>query len=348
MKTFLTIDTGTTNTRVSLWRGGELIAQCAAAVGVRDTAISGSRATLQAAVRDTITATLQQAGTDADQVDLTLASGMITSALGLHELPHLTAPVGLEDLARGMACVALPEVFAKSIWFIPGVRNDVPDIGLHNCEAMDMMRGEEVEAMGMLAQLKLNGPAMLILPGSHTKFVSLDQRGRIDGSATTLAGELLQIITQNTILAKSLDGGFATAIKFGMLFAGAALAGRSGFGRACFSIRILEQFMPCDANDRANFLLGIVLSSDLQALKSSSAVRMRPDTPIVIAGTGVLAQGLRLLIEQDDYFSGPLTVLDGGQQLSGIGAINIAFARGLWHEPEAVGRAAINNDSILK
>jgi len=343
MMTILTIDTGTTNTRVGLWRGGVIAAQMTTQAGVRDTAISGSPVMLQAAVRDTIAATLEQADAGVDQVDLVIASGMITSALGLHEVPHLTAPAGLDDLARGMVCAALPEVFAKPIWFIPGVRNNVPDIGLHNCEAMDMMRGEEVEVMGLLAQVDLAGPLMVILPGSHTKFISLDERGRINACATTLAGELLQTISQNTILAKSLDNKFADAINPDMLLAGAALAGRTGFGRACFSIRILEQFMPCDTNDRANFLLGVVLSADLLALKNSSAVRMHSGTPVVIAGKGVLTQGLSLMIERDDYFSAPVTVIDTGQQalLSGAGAIQVARARGLYRGPDPVSREGI-------
>ena len=256
MMTILTIDTGTTNTRVCLWRDGAIAGQMTIPVGVRDTAISGSCVMLQTAVRDAIAATLEQAGTGVEHVDLTVASGMITSALGLHEVPHLTAPVGLDDLARGMVCVALPEVFAKPIWFIPGVRNDVAEIGLDNCEAMDMMRGEEVEVMGLLAHGDLAGPLMVILPGSHTKFISLDEHGRIIACATTLAGELLQTISQNTILAKSLNNKFADAINPDMLLAGAELAGRTGFGRACFSVRILDQFMPCDANDRSQFLAG--------------------------------------------------------------------------------------------
>ena len=331
MKTFLTIDTGTTNTRVCAWRGGEPIAQSAANTGVRDTAISGSRSMLQNAVRDTIAVTLQQAKVAAPDLDLVLASGMITSGLGLHELPHVPAPAGLDELAAAMQCVTLPEVCSRPIWFIPGVRNDVGEIGLHNCEAMDMMRGEEVEVMGLLSMLDPTTPAMLILPGSHTKFISLDRQGRISGCATTLAGELLQTITQNTLLAKSLNGDFARTIVPDMLRAGAALANRCGLSRACFSIRILEQYLPCDPNDRANFLLGVVLSADLTALKNSSAVRMQPDTPLVIAGKGVIKQALVLLLEDDRYFSAPIRLIDDAQQalLAGRGALRVAHARGL-------------------
>lgn len=37
----ITIDTGTTNTRVCAWQDGALLAEAARAAGVRDTAITG-------------------------------------------------------------------------------------------------------------------------------------------------------------------------------------------------------------------------------------------------------------------------------------------------------------------
>ena len=196
---------------------------------------------------------------------------------------------------------------------------------------MDMMRGEEAEVMGWLARHAEQGPMMFILPGSHTKFVSLDAQARIDGCATTLAGELLQVLTHDTILAQSLDARFAETVKPDMVLTGAALAQKTGFGRACFCIRTLDQFLRCDANERANFLLGVVLHADLQALKNSRAVRMQGSTPLVVGGKGVLRQALLLLIEHDSFFSGRLSVIDDAQQalLAGRGAIGIAAARGL-------------------
>ena len=43
----LTIDTGTTNTRVTVWTDGEVVAQAARQVGVRDTAITGNTKKLE-------------------------------------------------------------------------------------------------------------------------------------------------------------------------------------------------------------------------------------------------------------------------------------------------------------
>lgn len=327
----ITIDTGTTNSRCYLWRDGVLLAQARAETGVRDSALSGGKDALKHAVRDIIKLALAQAGLEAAEVGLALASGMITSSLGLAEVPHLAAPAGLAELARGMVRMDMPEVFAQPIWFIPGVRNQVRKVSLLNHEAMDMMRGEETETMGLLQRLQLDGHALLVLPGSHTKLVSVDQSQRITGCATTLAGELLQAITQHTLISQALGGAYGRELRPEMVLAGAATAQRTGLARACFSVRTLAQFGELQHDERASFLLGAVLSDDVLALKNSSAIHMRPDTTIVICGKPMLRDALALLIEDNGFFYGRRIVVTDQQQegLAGAGAIAVARARGL-------------------
>ncbi|PRC92568.1 2-dehydro-3-deoxygalactonokinase [Solimicrobium silvestre] len=331
MTYILTIDTGTTNTRVSLWHEATVIAHSATEVGVRDTAMSGNKTKLEEGVRKTILNTLAKANVTEEEVDLVIGSGMISSNVGLFELPHLPAPAGLQQLARGMVAVTIPSVFSKPIYLVPGVRNVVENIGLHNCEAMDMMRGEEVEVMGIIDQLGITGPAMLIMPGSHSKFVCIDEKNNIIGCVTTLAGELLYVITHNTILAKSLDSNFAEFINPEMLLAGAHSAQTIGLGRTCFNVRTLDQFTIYQRNDRANFLLGAILGADLLTLKNSTAIKMMPGTPIIICGKPIMKEALALLIQNDDYFSGKVTIVSNEMQehLAGYGAIKVATARGL-------------------
>lgn len=327
----VTIDAGTTNTRSSLWRNGKLLAKVQVEIGVRNTAIDGHNNALKQAVRDSIAGALAQAGVDAADVQLALASGMITSAMGLIELPHVPAPAGIDELAQGMLRVVMPEVFSQPIWLIPGVRNLVDQVDLHNHEAMDMMRGEETEVIGLIARLNLKGRAMLIMPGSHTKLVSVDEKRQIVGCATTLAGELLQVITQHTLISQSLGHEFAHELYPEMVLAGAAAAQQTGLARACFSVRTLGQFAKTEREERANFLLGAVLSGDVLALKNSCAIHMRPDTPIVITGKPMLQQALALLIQANGFFYGKRIVASDEQQadMAAFGAMLVAQARGL-------------------
>ena len=327
----LTVDTGTTNTRVTVWHDGVVAGQAARQVGVRDTAITGSTAKLEEGVRETIAEALAAANLDKADIGRAIASGMITSNVGLCEIPHVVAAAGIDDLAAAMRKSLIANVWHEPIWFVPGVRNAVDHIGLHNCEAMDMMRGEEVESFALVERLGLDEPTVIVLPGSHSKFVSIDAKRRIDGCVTTLAGELLHVISHDTILAGSLKEGFAKRIDPEMLLAGAASAKKIGLGRACFSVRILDQFAVYDANARANFLLGAVLGSDLLTLKNSSAIRMSPGTRFVVSGKPILREAIARLVEGDDFFSGMVTVLGDDEQrdLAGYGAIAVARRRGL-------------------
>lgn len=328
----LTIDMGTSNTRSLLWRDGVLIGEAAAAVGVRDAAISGSKDMLKQALRDTIVRVLAAAGASENEVDRALASGMIGSNVGLYELPHLLAPAGMAELAAGMVRADMPDIFAGPLWIIPGIRNHGGKVGLHNQEAMDMVRGEETEMVGLFSRLKSSLPAgeraMFILPGSHTKFLSVDEDGRMLGCATTIAGELLQAISQHTLISQSLAG-FGQQLHPEQVLAGAATARKVGLARACFSVRILAQFSDVDADARASFLLGAVLADDLLALKNSSAIQMRPDTTIVICGKPMLRDALALLLAENGFFYGRQIVVDDATQahMAGAGALALAAAR---------------------
>jgi 2-dehydro-3-deoxygalactonokinase len=328
----LTIDSGTTNTRVIVWRDGAACHVEAREVGVRDTAITGSKDYLRNGVCDTVGAALRNTTLQPEDIGLILASGMITSNVGLHEVKHVLAPASLDDIAGAMVRAEIDGICGDlPVWFVPGVRNPVDNIGLHNIESLDMMRGEEVEAIGLAQRLGLTEAALIVLPGSHSKFVHLDERQRITGCVTTLAGELLQIITSNTILANSLDSSFAVSIHAEMLLAGARHAAEVGLGRACFMVRTLDLFSIYERNARANFLLGAILGADLLTLKNSDAIRMNPSTQIVVAGKSVLRDAFQTLLDADDFFSGAITAVGDEQQqhLAGFGAITAARRRGL-------------------
>ena len=324
----ITIDTGTTNTRVKLWNGQTLIAEGFSPVGVRDTAVTGSTAALTAGVRDAFVQALSAGGIREADVGLVLAAGMITSNMGLRELPHIAAPAGLAELAAGMTSSVLPAVTTHPIWFVPGVKTFSGKVTLDNCDKADMMRGEEVEAFGLAGQVGLSGPAVIILPGSHTKFVQLDEHNCITGSVTSIAGELLSAITHNTLIANAVSKSFAQALEPEPFIAGAKYAQRVGLSRASFQVRLLDLFAELSTNQKANFLLGAVLTQDLAALDNSEALNISASMPLVVGGTSLIAQGLALLLQS----TGRQVRLISDETMrlaSGLGCIQVAAARGL-------------------
>ena len=87
------IDTGTTNTRIYIVKDtGEIVAKAYRKVGVRDTAISGSKKALVDGIVACFHDALANGGLREDDINLIFVSGMLTSELGLIDLPHICAP----------------------------------------------------------------------------------------------------------------------------------------------------------------------------------------------------------------------------------------------------------------
>ena len=206
----LVVDCGTTNLRVTLLDESlKRIDAARAEGGVRHTAIDGHNGRLRATLRESIETVLARNGYAPADVERCVAYGMITSALGLLEIPHVPAPAGASDLRAAMREKTFEDIAPFPIAFIPGVRNFAGPVNLENFSEMDMMRGEEVEAVGLYSLLGCTGPALFVLPGTHNKCVPMGAHGEILGCMTSISGELLDALTHHTILADAAGRGRA-------------------------------------------------------------------------------------------------------------------------------------------
>ena len=326
----IAIDGGTTNTRASLWQDpGVCVDMVKSDIGVRITSIEGSNASLKAAVKGLLEQLLENNKIGYDAIDGIYACGMITSKEGLAELPHLIAPAGKQEFVEGLAKVDLPDVCPLPIHFVRGLKNrDGEGLTLADLEKMDVMRGEETETLALLDLFGNESGTLFALPGSHTKFVSVDADGKMIGCLSSLAGELLSAVTLNTILAGAVDKQFAGAdYNREMLLAGYRTARDTSFARAAFSTRMLQMFIPSGQQDRASFLLGAVLEGDIQAVKNSKALSVTNQMKVVIAGKEPLASALKLLFEEDGYFEKvDIYYPTAEKPMSGYGLYQIACA----------------------
>ena len=326
----IAIDGGTTNTRASLWEEpGVCLDIVKSEVGVRITSIEGSNATLKAAVRGLLEQLLANHSIGYDQIRGIYACGMLTSKEGLAELPHLIAPAGKDDFVNHLAAVELPDVCPLPIHFVRGLKNrDGAALELAQIEQMDVMRGEETETLALLDLFGNESGTLFALPGSHTKFVSVDADGNMIGCLSSLAGELLSALTLNTILANAVNKSFAGAdYSREMLLAGYRTARDTSLARAAFSTRMLQMFIPGSEQDRASFLLGAVLEGDVAAVKNSKALAVNRDMKVVIAGKEPLASALKLLFEEDGFFRQvEIYYPDPKKPMSGYGLYQISVA----------------------
>ena len=290
-KCYLVVDCGTTNLRVTLLdENRQKLDTVKAEGGVRHTSIDGHNGRLRTMLRESMETVLGRNGYAMEDVEKCVASGMITSALGLMEIPHVPGTAGAADLRAAMQQKVFEDIAPFPIAFIPGVRNFAGAVDLENFSGMDMMRGEEVEAIGLYKLLAPKGAAMFVLPGTHNKFVSMDAQGRILGCMTSISGEMLDAITHHTIIAEAVGHSFVSADEYDSEYAkaGARECAVSGLGRAAFAGRILATLGGKEKAKLQSYLLGAVLALDVQAMQSF--VGDQENVEAYIAGKAPLQQ----------------------------------------------------------
>jgi len=285
------VDTGTTNSRVWLALGETVLAKAEAQVGVRDTAKDGSSARLRSALRDLIEQV--RAGNEAQPVCVA-AAGMITSSLGLAEIPHLVAPAGMAELAAAIRAHEFPEVTDLPVLLVPGVKTGQMPCELATVAEADLMRGEETLCAGLVMTGLAKTAATVLNLGSHWKAIRLDADGRIAASVTSLSGELVYAAQTQTILASAVPRQRLSEVNRDWLEAGMREQRKSGLARALFCVRLLEQSKQGSAEDRLNFLIGAFIAADLDALAARGILT---DT-VVIVGSDALAEAWRHALAQ--------------------------------------------------
>jgi len=326
----ITIDTGTTNTRVCLWKNLEFIDSVKREVGVRNTSIDGNNNKITLGISDAFQELKSVHNLCEDDIHLILASGMLTSNLGLIEIPHLLAPASINDFSDNIKPYIISEISSSPIYFIPGLKNTT-NVFNNSLEANDVMRGEEVESLALLNLTQQQKPTTFILPGSHTKFVSVNTAQKITGCCTTLAGELTAVVTENTILANSLKNNFVTFLDEEFLIQGAKSNAKVGLTRSLFSIRIMEQTTESSAEQIASFLLGIIVSEDINALFNSDAIELDEHTNILIYGRTVVSKAFKVLLDHS-YTKHTSSIIDDNisENLSGYGCLMVAKEANLY------------------
>ncbi|MFR4650085.1 MAG: 2-dehydro-3-deoxygalactonokinase [Megamonas funiformis] len=318
----ITIDTGTTNTRTRLWENFNCIGESNISIGVRNTAIDGNNKKLIKAIRDTIYDVINKKFT-IDKIDLILASGMLTSNVGILEVPHENAPIRLENLSKSMVKETINEICTKPIWFVPGIKNiSNEDLNLNNITNMDVMRGEETEAAGLIKKFYKDQELVLILPGSHNKYIFV-RDNEILGCMTSLGGELLQALINNTILSDSVKRSFAESFDEKMFKLGVLYSEKYGLCHSAFMTRIISLFGNKSVLEVQNFLIGIVLGDEIKALKNNKLFNLLKKPKFVITGKPVIQKAYECIFKSYNL-NVELIKYTEQKYLSGYGLISLA------------------------
>jgi 2-dehydro-3-deoxygalactonokinase len=310
------IDSGTTNSRLRLYdrTTNKVIDSERIRIGVRDTAISGSNNNLKAQLKKGIETLLTRNQLHPSDIKYIAASGMITSNLGIYEIPHVSSPAGINDFAKSSKITRLEEFLNIPCVFIPGMKNKVSLSGtaelVSHINDFDVMRGEEVESFGLLKQFAVQGKGMIVLPGSHTKFVAVGEKRDLLYCLSTLGGEILQAIQKETILSNSLNSSLIGNIDEKMLESGYEAAKQHGLTRSFYHIRLLDLFSELEENQRANYFAGAVVYNDLQALSQSMEAMGEIDW-VIVGGSNPLRRTFTHLLR---YMNHKWTIIEADDQ----------------------------------
>lgn len=311
---YLAVDVGTTRTRAWLLEGNKILARVQRPVGVRNTSITGKTSLLSKTLRDMIRSLEKMARCRPSFVS---AAGMITSPQGLCEVPHVVAPAGKKALCHQVRMRVLSDLCPYPFFFVPGVRIYPVPSRLESIERTDIIRGEESEIVGLLANGKLSKPCLFLHLGSHTKAIEVDRQGRIARSVSTLSGECLDLLRTQTILSDHLAKLTTARLDKRFFRSGVRQLERHGLPRALFMVRLLGENPRYSRSALYSFLLGAIVASDFQAIKSSRLL-LRP-LEIVISGHPQLQTAWRCFLKDRKFPS----VIVGGRERE------VAFLRGL-------------------
>ena len=218
-----------------------------------------------------------------------LLSGMIGSKNGLLEVPYCPCPATALDIANALGWVDTAGDPDLKIAIVPGVRNGFEDV----------MRGEETQVFGAAAVLGVQD-ALLVLPGTHSKWVQLKD-GAIVKFNTFMTGEFYALLAQHSILAKSLPeptdkpavldtAAFLQGIDRAQTsHATSHASGQSLLGNA-FSTRVKSLFNELQPAQAASYLSGLVIGDELAAMHLSAG------SQVIVIGSATLCERYTLAL----------------------------------------------------
>lgn len=296
------IDWGSSNLRVALIDGqGRLLARRDSAAGVFTVQDGAFAAALWPLCADWLAA---------HPVPL-LACGMVGSRQGLLEVPYLPCPAGLAELAPalGRATLAPPSGqpgAALTLHIVAGLVAGSANTG------WDVMRGEETQLLGGVpggvtdgvprgaadgvADGGASAPAgraarnaagsgqLTVMPGTHSKWVQRAPDGRIQAFQTYLTGELFELLSRHSSLAKVMATPQPSPEAFAL---GLQQAQDQSLDNLLFRVRTAGLMGQLPAHALPDYLSGLLIGAEVRSgLQRFAAV---PAVPVVPAAPAVAA-----------------------------------------------------------
>jgi 2-dehydro-3-deoxygalactonokinase len=224
---WIAVDWGTSNLRAYIMSAnGEVLAQAKSTKGMGSLNSDQFESTLIELVSDYLSD---------DSITPVIACGMVGSKQGWKEAGYIPVPAAPPKGTK----LTRPHVNDSriAVYILPGMSQSKP---------ADVMRGEETQILGYLAQdPDFNGS--ICLPGTHTKWVQISS-GEVVSFRTFVTGELFDIISKHSVLRHSVG---------------------EGWDEEAFLESVTDGIM--NANALTNRLFGLRASSQLDGMQPTTA-----------------------------------------------------------------------------
>lgn len=182
-------------------------------------------------------------------------SGMASSSVGLRELRYVSLPFKTDGKSLYIEKIK-SDIIPNTIQLISGVKSN-----------SDVIRGEEVEIIGLVNEEDENKSIVFITPGTHSKHV-LCEKGVITNFFTYMTGEVFSVISEHTILNASIektdfDETVLIAFEQGVQ---KAMEGKSILN-SLFKVRTNTLFKEKTNIENYYYLSGLLIGEELQSLR---------------------------------------------------------------------------------
>ncbi|NLO74630.1 MAG: 2-dehydro-3-deoxygalactonokinase [candidate division WS1 bacterium] len=246
----------------------------------------------------------------------TLISGMASATIGWRELPYVPVPVPLAGEA--LLCTEVDKDPVTVL--VSGI-----------CTATEVMRGEETEILGLMSLSRYEArreAARLILPGTHSKHVRVEQ-GSIADFVTHMTGELWGLLTEQSTLSyaatpetwrqepeSSVQESFTQGVR---------AAQEEPLTSLLFQVRAHQVLLGWEGAANAAYLRGVLLGAELGALGREGSA----NSPILLCAGP----------QHTAWYAKALEVLGGSRRLTVVpeATMNLAATLGHIHIARALG-----------
>jgi len=227
--------------------------------------------------------------------------GMIGSTLGWTVAPYADCPADMADLAEALVRVGGADDWVR---IVPGVRGE----GVAG--ARDVMRGEETQLFGWLAQNpeRARGRHVVCHPGTHAKWMLVED-GQLVRFITAMTGELFAVLGKHSVLKSDAPADDDDAFCEGVAAAGEgdALAARLFTARA----RVVGGGKPAESTP--SYLSGLLIGAEVASMPR--LLGLSPDEPVALLGDATLCALYRRALDRrgvaSDTYDGETAAVAG-------------------------------------